>query len=169
MNKAIFLDRDGVINFDPGDYTYLLEEFKINKGIISNLKRLYEDGFLLIIITNQGGISKQIYAHKHVETIHQYLKNELKKAGIQLTEIYYCPHHSINEKCICRKPNSLLIEKAIARFNIDPKKSYMIGDKMRDVEAAEKAGIKGIKTGLNENIEKYVDQIVKSTSMDCNF
>ncbi|MBU8891547.1 MAG: HAD family hydrolase [Bacteroidales bacterium] len=160
MNKAVFLDRDGVINFDPGDYTFRLEEFKINEGVIRNLKRLHENGFLLILITNQGGISKQIYSSDHVEVIHIYLADELEKENVQLTEIYYCPHHSVNENCICRKPNSLLIEKAIARFDIDPEKSYMIGDKMRDVEAAEKAGVKGIKVGLNENIEKYVDQII---------
>ena len=77
MNKAIFFDRDGVINFDPGDYTYQLDEFKINDGIIENLKRLVETGYLLIIITNQGGIAKQIYSHDNVEKIHEYLANEL--------------------------------------------------------------------------------------------
>ena len=160
MNKAIFFDRDGVINFDPGDYTYLLEEFKINDGVISSLKKLYKQGYLLVIITNQGGISKKIYTHKHVHNIHKFLANELKKVNVEFTEIYYCPHHTINEKCLCRKPGSLLIEKAIARFNIDPKQSFMIGDKPRDVEAAENAGLKGIKIGLNENIEGIVDQIL---------
>ena len=162
MNKAVFLDRDGVINFDPGDYTYKLEEFKTNEGIIQNLKRLHENGYLLILITNQGGISKKIYTHDHVEVIHKYLAEELNKVNVKLTEIYYCPHHSINENCICRKPNSLMIEKALARFNINPEKSFMIGDKMRDVEAAEKAGVKGIKIELNENIERYVDQIINN-------
>lgn len=162
MNKAVFFDRDGVINHDPGDYTFLLKEFKINEGIISSLKRLYEEGYLLFIITNQGGISKKIYSHKHVENIHNYLINELRKVNVELSEIYYCPHHSINEKCLCRKPNSLLIEKAIARFDIDKGKSFMIGDKSRDIEAAEKAGIKGIKVDLNENIEKYINQILNN-------
>ncbi|MDA3953033.1 MAG: HAD family hydrolase [Bacteroidales bacterium] len=161
MNKSAFFDRDGVINFDPGDYTFELDEFKINDGILSSLKKLYDKGYLLIIITNQGGISKRLYTHKHVEDIHHYLADELKKVDVELTEIYYCPHHSINEKCICRKPNSLMIEKAIARFNINPKKSFMIGDKMRDVEAAENAGIKGIKVGLNENIENLIDEIIQ--------
>ncbi|MCK5028705.1 MAG: HAD family hydrolase [Bacteroidales bacterium] len=160
MNKAIFLDRDGVINFDPGDYTYNLSEFKLNDGIIENLKRLYDNNYLLILITNQGGISKKLYTHKDVEEIHAYLAEELKKANVQLSEIYYCPHHSINEECICRKPNSLMIEKALARFDIDPKKSYMLGDKMRDVECSEGAGVKGIKVELNKNIKEYVDQIL---------
>ncbi len=162
MNKAVFFDRDGVINHDPGDYTYLLEKFKINDGVISSLKKLSSAGYLLFIITNQGGISKEIYTHNHVNAIHKYLIEELVKENVRFSEIYYCPHHSVNENCLCRKPNSLLIEKAIARFNIDKEKSFMIGDKPRDVEAAENAGVKGIKVGVNENIEKYVDDILNS-------
>ena len=162
MNKAVFLDRDGVINFDPGDYTYNLSEFKLNDGIIENLKRLYDNGYLLIIITNQGGISKNLYTHKDVEAIHNFLKDKLNKVNVQLAEIYYCPHHSINEECICRKPNSLMIEKALGRFNIDPNKSFMIGDKMRDVEAAEKAGVKGVKVDLNSNIKETIKLILEN-------
>lgn len=168
MNKAIFLDRDGVINHDPGDYTYNLSEFKLNDGIIENLKKLYDEGYLLILITNQGGISKKLYTHQNVEEIHQYLHHELKKVDAELAEIYYCPHHSTNEKCLCRKPGSLMIEKALARFNIDPKKSYMLGDKPRDVECAENAGVKGIKVGINENIKKYVDTILNSNNQKAN-
>ncbi len=161
MNKAVFLDRDGVINYDPDRYTYLLEEFVINDGVITSLKKLYNEGYLLIVITNQGGIAKKLYTKEDVEKIHQFLISELKKEGISLTAIYYCPHHGDIENCICRKPSPLLIQKAIACYNIDPNKSYMIGDKMRDVEAAESAGIKGIKVGVNENIEEYVNEILK--------
>lgn len=160
MNKAVFFDRDGVINHDPGDYTYLLEEFTINPGIPENLKRLQDAGYKIILITNQGGISKKIYTHNHVEAIHKYLADELNKVDVKLTEIYYCPHHNNNENCICRKPNSLMIQKALARFDIDPKQSYMIGDKMRDVECAENAGVKGIKVDVNEDITKYIDEIL---------
>ena len=163
MNKAVFLDRDGVINHDPGDYTYNLSEFKLNDGIVENLKKLYNNGFLIILITNQGGISKKIYTHQNGEEIHRYFKNELKKAGVELAEIYYCPHHSINEECICRKPSPLMIQKAMARFDIDPAKSFMIGDKDRDVASAEAAGVKGIKVEINSNIKQYVDQIINQT------
>lgn len=162
MNKAVFLDRDGVINHDPGDYTYNVTEFKLNDGILENLKALYDSGYLLILITNQGGISKKLYTHANVEEIHKYFIDELRKVGVELTEIYYCPHHSINEKCLCRKPASLMIEKSLARFNIDPKKSFMLGDKIRDVECAEKAGVKGIKVEINKNIKSYIDQIINS-------
>lgn len=162
MNKAIFLDRDGVINHDPGDYTYHVSEFKLNDGIIENLKRLYDNGFLLVLITNQGGISKGLYTHQDVEEIHSYLIRELRNADVEIAEIYYCPHHSVNENCLCRKPNSLMIEKALARFNIDPTKSFMLGDKDRDVKCAENAGVKGIKVDINQNIETYVDKILNS-------
>jgi len=85
MNKAVFFDRDGVINHDPGDYTYHLSEFNLNDGIIENMKKLSDNGFLLIVITNQGGISKKLYTHQDVDEIHQYLKDELNKVGVQLS------------------------------------------------------------------------------------
>ncbi len=161
MNKAIFLDRDGVINSDKGHYyIYKIEDFKINKGIVESLKKFQENNYLLIIISNQGGVSKGIYTIEQVEEVHNYLKKYLKKYNIELTEIYYCPHHSSNEKCLCRKPNTLLLEKAIARFNIDVSASYLIGDGERDIEAGNKVGLHTIKINANENILKYCKLIV---------
>ncbi|MCK5822929.1 MAG: HAD family hydrolase [Bacteroidales bacterium] len=161
MNKAIFLDRDGVINNDKGHYyIYKIEDFKINDGIVESLKKFQENNYLLIIISNQGGISKGIYTIEQVEEVHNYLKKYLKNCNIELTEIYYCPHHSSNEKCLCRKPNTLMLEKAIARFNIDVSTSYLIGDGVRDIEAGEKVGLHTIKIDANENILKYCKLIV---------
>lgn len=160
MNKAIFFDRDGVINKERGEYTYMPKDFILNDGVISSLKKLQDNGFKLIIISNQGGISKELYTNEQVETVHHYLKNKLKKHDIILTEIYYCPHHAAFENCLCRKPKSLMLEKAIARFDIDIYQSYSIGDSERDIMAAEKAGLKTIKIEPNENIEKYVDKII---------
>jgi D-glycero-D-manno-heptose 1,7-bisphosphate phosphatase len=82
--------------------------------------------------------------------------------GISFLEIYYCPHHSEIENCLCRKPESLLFEKAIARFNIDTGQSWMIGDSERDIIAAEKAGLKSILIRSNEDIRKYIDRIIKT-------
>lgn len=152
MNKAVFLDRDGVINHDPGDYTKSVEEFTINDGALESLKLLVDNGYLLILITNQGGIAKKKYTKSDVSKIHDYFLGTCLKHDIKIEEIYYCPHHSDIENCICRKPNSLLVEKAIARFNIDPEKSFFIGDKMRDIECGNGAGVKGIKIDVNENI-----------------
>ncbi len=163
MNKAIFLDRDGVINNDSGHYyIYKIEDFKINEGIVESLQKFQENNYLIIIISNQSGISKGIYTIEQVEELHNYLKNYLQKHNIELTEIYYCPHHSSNEKCLCRKPNTLLLEKAIARFNIDVSSSFLIGDGDRDIEAGNKLGLHTIKVDANENILKYCSIIVNS-------
>jgi D-glycero-D-manno-heptose 1,7-bisphosphate phosphatase len=121
---------------------------------LETLKRFNNMGYMLIIITNQGGISKGIYSHKNVEEVHLYLLSELKKHGVGITEVYYCPHHPSVEKCLCRKPDSLLIEKALARYQIDKGKSYYIGNSESDIEAALKAGIKAIKIKTNQNLFK---------------
>ena len=107
-------------------------------------KILQDNGYEFIVITNQGGISKGIYNHSDVISVHDYMQGEFYKQKINLLDIYYCPHHAIVEKCICRKPDSLMLEKAIARYDIDKSKSYFFGDSRRDVLAAEKANIKGL-------------------------
>jgi D-glycero-D-manno-heptose 1,7-bisphosphate phosphatase len=143
--KAIFLDRDGVINQERGDWTYLLEDFKINEGVTEALKIFQQKNYLLIVISNQSGIAKGVYKQEQTEYLHLQLERNLKNHGITLTEIYYCPHHPDISKCLCRKPDSLLLEKAIARFNIDASESFFIGDAERDVAAGTKAGVKTIK------------------------
>ena len=150
--KAIFLDRDGVLNLERGDYTWLLEDFKLNDEVIDALKIFRDRKYLLVVISNQSGIAKGIYAKEHVEYLHLHLIRVLKNHGIGLQEIYYCPHHPGIGKCICRKPDSLLLEKAIARFNIDAAKSYFIGDTDRDVEAGKKAGVVTIQIRPNSSL-----------------
>ena len=145
MNKAIFLDRDGIINEEIGDYVKRFEDFKLLPHLAETLKNYQSQGFLIIVITNQGGLAKGLYTLTELNKMHQYFLNEMEKAGVKITEIYYCPHHpDFNGNCLCRKPGSLLVEKAMARFNIDPKASYFIGDRPRDAEAGEKVGVKGI-------------------------
>lgn len=145
MNKAIFLDRDGIINEEIGDYVKRFEDFKLLPHLAETLKNYQSQGFLLIVITNQGGLAKGLYTLTELNKMHQYFLNEMEKAGVKITEIYYCPHHpDFNGNCLCRKPGSLLVEKAMARFDIDPKASYFIGDRPRDAEAGEKVGVKGI-------------------------
>jgi len=159
MIKVIFLDRDGVINFEPGDYTYEVDRFKIVDGLFDALHLLKNKGYQFIVITNQGGISKGIYSHKAVNTVHGYMQDCFKENNIDLLDIYYCPHHSVNEKCICRKPDSLMLEKAIARYNVDKTTAYFIGDSKRDVLAAEKAEIKGVLVKSNDALTNYLNQI----------
>jgi len=162
MQKAIFLDRDGVINSDVGHYyIYRVEDFVINKGIINSLKRFQDAGYILIVITNQGGVAKGIYSCEDVNKVHHYLETILKENGILLQEIYYCPHHESVASCKCRKPSPYMINQAIQKYNIDISMSYLIGDSKRDIEAAEAAGVKGIKIEANEDISSYCDRIIK--------
>ena len=118
-----------------------------------------QKGYLLIVVSNQSGIAKGLYKQSEVEILHKFMVEEFTKNGIKLSEIYYCVHHPDVSKCICRKPDSLFVEKALARFNIDAKKSYFIGDKERDTEAAEKAGVKGILIEANISLKTILNQI----------
>lgn len=158
MKKAIFLDRDGVINFERG-YTHRLEDFVILPDVMDVLKIWQNQGFLFVIITNQSGIAKDLYTQEDVEKIHAYLMSEFIKNDIVISEIYYCKHHPDVCRCICRKPDSLFVEKGLARFEIDPKLSYFIGDKERDTDAAEKAGVQGILIPSNASLKTIMHRI----------
>ena len=119
MNKAIFLDRDGVVNIERGEYTWKVEDFELTVGLVGFIKVVKQKGFLVIIISNQGGVGKGLCSIDDVEKAHQYLREELAKENLQLTDIYYCPHHPKTGKCLCRKPESVMLEKAIAKYQID--------------------------------------------------
>ena len=152
--KALFLDRDGIINKERGDYTWRKEDFEFTEGLTGFLKRALEKNYVLIVVTNQGGIEKGLYSMADVEGLHLWMTNELKKEGIDILDIYYCPHHDKFQRCLCRKPGSLLLEKATAIYSIDKENSLMIGDRRRDVEAAERIGIKGMIVDSNPDWSK---------------
>jgi D-glycero-D-manno-heptose 1,7-bisphosphate phosphatase len=159
MNKAIFLDRDGVINrSDDTYYIHRPEDFTINEGVVEALLELQEKGYLLIIITNQGGISRGIYTRRDVERLHRIMLDAFEPCGIRIKEIYYCPHHPGEEACLCHKPEPLMLEKALARFQVNPEDAYFIGDSERDVEAALKAGIHPVKIDCNQDLRSLLDR-----------
>ncbi len=144
-NKAIFLDRDGVLNHEIYDYICKVEDFEVLKYQIPVLKRFYDEGYMLIVITNQGGIALNRYTEEILATMHQQLFEAFEEQGAKITHAYHCPHHpTVSEPCQCRKPLSGMVLEAIATYDIDPSLSVMIGDKPRDVEAANGAGVKGI-------------------------
>ena len=162
-NKAVFLDRDGTINWVLEKY-YISrpDDFKLNKGIIEGLSILRDEGFIFIVISNQSGIAKKLYSIEDAENINTHMCDLLADENITIKEVYFCPHHpEFDGKCLCRKPDSLLIEKALSRFNIDASQSYFIGDAERDISAGNKAGLKGIKIEQNENILSVCQKIVK--------
>ncbi len=142
MNKCIFLDRDGVLNVDRVDYVYRLEDLIIPEGTIEALQKLKAAGYLLIVITNQSGIAKGIYTREDVLMCHNYFQEQ---CGNLLDDIYFSPHHEkFTTASLTRKPDSLMIEKAIAKYKIDRNTSWMIGDAHRDIKAGKKAGVKTI-------------------------
>ena len=159
MNKAVFLDRDGVINRELGHYCCSVDDFEILEDVGAAIKTLKDAGFLVIIISNQGGIAKGLYSEAEVDAMHKKLCDYLSNFDTDIDEFYFCPHHDSISRCLCRKPSSLLIEKAICRYHIDPTQSYMIGDGKRDIEAAEKAGIKGILIESNSGIIDICNKI----------
>ncbi len=160
-NKAVFLDRDGVINEDFG-YVHKIENFHIYPEVFPALRKLQEAGYKLLIVTNQSGIAVGYYTEEDFLKLTDYMLNVFKKEGIHIDKVYYCPHHpegvipELSFKCDCRKPESGMIKQGIKEFNIDPSASFLIGDKENDIKAAHKEGIKAalVKTGQGM---KYVN------------
>jgi D-glycero-D-manno-heptose 1,7-bisphosphate phosphatase len=158
-NKAVFLDRDGVLNQEMGDYVCRFEDFHILENF-ETLKILQDRGYLLVVATNQGGLAKGWYSENELAKMHKHLKEEYQKHGIVITDIFYCPHHpDFTGDCDCRKPKPGLLLQGIEKYNIDPAKSYFIGDRERDMEAATAAGVKGILIDSNQPLSDILDLI----------
>ncbi|GAB3933440.1 D-glycero-alpha-D-manno-heptose-1,7-bisphosphate 7-phosphatase [Larkinella terrae] len=142
MSKCIFLDRDGVLNEDRTDYVYRIEDFIIPNGVVEGLQLLKDAGYLLIVVTNQAGIARGLYSRTDVMRCHQYLQEQ---CGNLIDDIYYCPHHpDFDTQSLLRKPNSLMLEKAIAKYNIDVTQSWIIGDALRDIQAGRRVGVRTV-------------------------
>jgi D-glycero-D-manno-heptose 1,7-bisphosphate phosphatase len=158
MNKAIFLDRDGTINIDYG-YVYKRSDLMLIEGVISALKRLTKAGFLLIIITNQSGVGRNLFTLKSAETFNNHLVKKLRQEGIIISDVFMCPHSPI-ENCECRKPSPKLVLDAIMKFNIEKDKSFFIGDKNSDVECGNNAGIQSFKITNEYDINYWTNIIL---------
>ena len=139
MKKAVFLDRDGVINLDHG-YVYQPDNFDFMPGIFSLLRDLQKKKFLLFIVTNQSGIGRGYYTEEDFQLLTNWMLAEFKKEGIDITKVYHCPH-TPTDNCTCRKPHPKFILDAIKNYTLNPKDSYMLGDKESDMEAAKNASI----------------------------
>lgn len=160
--KAIFLDRDGVLIRERGDYTWQLEDMKINEGVADALKTFSSAGFILIVISNQSGIAQGLYSKENADYLHNHMDRYFQNKGVHINEYYYCPHHPSVSNCLCRKPDSLLLEKAISRFQINAKHSWFIGDADRDIEAGNKAGVKTLKIEVNGSLIEAAETILRN-------
>jgi len=166
-NKAVFVDRDGTINVNV-EYLDTPDNFQMYPGVGEGIKALKEQGFLIIIITNQSGIARGFFTLETLEKIHERMLNELQEKGVEVDAIYFCPHHP-DEKCNCRKPKTGLLVKAIKDFDIDTKKSYFIGDRMIDVEAGYKIGCKTVLVPeRKEQVKKEMEESEISPDLVCD-
>jgi histidinol-phosphate phosphatase family protein len=162
MNKAVFLDRDGVINREV-DVLRSLKQLRLLPRVAQAVRQLNKLGFLIIVVTNQPVIARGWLTKKGLEKIHQVLIERLAKKGARIDAIYYCPHHpnanlkKYRRRCQCRKPNIGLIKKAVKKFKINVKESFMVGDGTGDILAGQRAGLKTIlvETGYAGKDGKY--------------
>ncbi|MBF9224321.1 D-glycero-alpha-D-manno-heptose-1,7-bisphosphate 7-phosphatase [Hymenobacter ruricola] len=146
-NKAVFLDRDGVLNEEIGTYVWQLDNFIICPGVPESLARLKAAGYHLIVVTNQAGIAKGLYTAAEVRACHAKVQAACDNA---LDALYFSDAHPSVSESILRKPNSGMLEKAIARFNLDAAQCWIVGDRLRDMEAGAAVGVRGILVGEEE-------------------
>lgn len=146
MNKAVFLDRDGVINVDHA-YVSKAEDFEFIDGVFDACRHFQQQGYLLVIVTNQSGIGRGYYTEQDFQHLTDWMLAQFTLHGINISGVYFCPHHPNNAQppynidCNCRKPAPGMLLQAIHEHNIDVTKSLMLGDKAADMQAAAAAGV----------------------------
>jgi D-glycero-D-manno-heptose 1,7-bisphosphate phosphatase len=160
MKKALFLDRDGIINIDHG-YVHKIEDFEFIDGIFELCRLAIAKGYQIFVITNQAGIARGYYDQATFEALSQWMVNAFAEQAITIAKVYYCPHHptkGVNEfvmPCNCRKPEPGMIIQAQKEFSLTLAESLFIGDKVSDMQAASNAGIK-CKILVNS---RYTDEV----------
>jgi D-glycero-D-manno-heptose 1,7-bisphosphate phosphatase len=141
MKRALFLDRDGVVNIEK-EYLYKEKDFEFIDGVFTLCKHYQDLGYLIFIVTNQSGIARKYYSEEDFSVLTKWMLDAFKKHEIIITQVYHCPHHpDISGNCTCRKPEPGMIVEAANTFNVDLKHSILVGDNERDIEAGLNAGI----------------------------
>lgn len=159
MDKVVFLDRDGTINIEK-NYLYRPEDFEFIPGSAAGIKLLNDNGFKVVVVTNQAGVARGYYTEDDVNNLHDYIDECLRKYDAHIDMYIYCPHHPENGigkykcKCLCRKPGTGMFSKAASVYDIDMEHSWMVGDNVGDMKAGEKFGLKTIlvSTGYGEKV-----------------
>jgi len=137
--KVIFLDRDGVINEEVG-YLHKIKDFKFINGVIDSCNYFLSLGYQIIVVTNQSGIGRGLYKEEDFHILNQWMLDNFEQEGVRILDVFFCPHGP-DDNCYCRKPKPGLFKDAKEKHDIDMNKSWMIGDKEADIEAANNAGI----------------------------
>jgi len=158
-NIAVFLDRDGTINEEVG-YLDSLDKFKIIPCAYEAIRLINESGMKVVVISNQAGVARGLFTEDFVKITHEHLLVTLRQKKAHIDNFYYCPHHPTEgiklyrQNCNCRKPAPGMLLQAAQDLNIDLTKSYLVGDRFRDMEAAKKVGVKGVlvKTGYGQEL-----------------
>ena len=157
QQRAVFLDRDGTL-IEEAEYLSREQDVRFVPRVAEALKKLKAAGFLLFIVTNQSGIGRGYFTVSDMQRVHRFLLGVLAKDGATVDAIYYCPHHP-DDNCDCRKPSPKFLQDAAKQFRISLPNSFMIGDKMIDVETGHRAGARGIlvRTGYGKEEAKKSD------------
>jgi len=162
--KAVFLDRDGVINKKRDDYVKTIKELQIFDSVAKPIKKLKENGFLVIVVTNQSAINRGLTTHDNINEIHLKIQQHLHQNGVLVDQFYYCPH-TPQDNCDCRKPKPGLLLKAINELKIEPRISWMIGDSDSDIEAAKSIECNTIKIDEKTDLNQAVEIILNSGNL----
>lgn len=173
MNKAVFLDKDGTL-IEDSPYNVDPKLVKIEEGVIEGLLKLQENGFKLIVISNQPGVALGLFRLEDLEKLVVYFTGLLKEKGVELAGFYFCPHAPVSEdssqkECKCRKPKPGLLLKAASDFNVDLSSSWMVGDILNDVEAGSQAGCKTVLINNGNETEWIVNRARTPDYMAINF
>lgn len=160
LRKAVFLDRDGIVNRERSDYVKNLDELEIFTNVADCVKILKKEGFLVVIVTNQSAINRGKTTHEQLSKIHNAVQNYFRNNETNVDGFYYCPHKP-DENCDCRKPKPGLLLKAACELNIDLKSSWFIGNNDSDVQAGSSVGCKSIKVIEQNELLPAVQKILK--------
>ena len=150
MNRAVFLDRDGVITQDPPHYAHRIDQLKLIPKSAEAIRILNKNQFKVVVVSNQSGVARGYYQEKDVEIYNSAMKKELEEGGAHIDAIYYCPHYpeadveAYRIVCDCRKPEPGMLKRAENDLNLDLKRSFLVGDKIIDIEAGYRAGCKTV-------------------------
>ena len=158
-NTAVFLDRDGTINEEVG-YLNSLEKLNIFPNSFEAIRLINESEMLAVVITNQSGVARRYFSEDFVKAAHLRINEILQTKGAYIDRFYYCPHHPTEgeapylQSCNCRKPEPGMLINASEELDIDLSRSYMVGDAAKDIEVANRSGVRGIlvKTGYGKNV-----------------